>query len=117
MWSGPLPPPTLLAEYNDAVPDGAERIVSMVERQTAHRMEMEARTAKYDHRLAHTGQWIGLTVVLSQFWYLQGIWFTWEPLQRPLLLSGLTSLALPRYLSMVASAIGSYVRFTWMMLT
>ena len=92
MWSGPLPPPTLLAEYNDAVPDGAERIVSMVERQTAHRMEMEARTAKYDHRLAHTGQWIGLT-------------------------SGLTSLALPRYLSMVASAIGSYVRFTWMMLT
>ena len=75
MWSGPLPPPTLLAEYNDAVPDGAEGIVSMVERQTAHRMEMEARTAKYDHRLAHTGQWIGLTVVLSQFWYLQGIWF------------------------------------------
>jgi uncharacterized membrane protein len=65
MWSGPLPPPTLLAEYNDAVPDGAERIVSMVERQTAHRMEMEARTAKYDHRLAHTGQWIGLTVVLA----------------------------------------------------
>ena len=55
--------------------------------------------------------------LFSQFWYLQGKWFTWEPLQRPLLLSGLTSLALPRYLSMVASAIGSYVRFTWMMLT
>lgn len=65
MWSGPLPPPTLLAEYNDAVPDGAERLLSMVERQTDHRMEMETRTAKYDHRLAHAGQWIGLTVVLA----------------------------------------------------
>ena len=65
MWSGPLPPPTLLAEYNDAVPGGAERILSMAERQTSHRMEMEVRTAKYDHRLAHAGQWIGLTVVLA----------------------------------------------------
>ena len=26
--------------------------------------------------------------LFSQFWYLQGKWFTWEPLQRPLLLSG-----------------------------
>lgn len=65
MWSAPLPPPTLLAEYNDAVSDGAERILSMVERQTGHRMEMEAKTAEYDHKLAHAGQWIGLTVVLA----------------------------------------------------
>ena len=115
MWSGPLPPPTLLAEYNDAVPDGAERIVSMVERQTAHRMEMEARTAKYDHRLAHTGQWIGLTVVLAVL-VLAG-YMVYLGATTAAVAAGLTSLALPRYLSMVASAIGSYVRFTWMMLT
>ena len=115
MWSGPLPPPTLLAEYNDAVPGGAERILSMAERQTSHRMEMEVRTAKYDHRLAHAGQWIGLTVVLAVL-VLAGYMVYLGATTAAVAVIG-TSLALPRYLSMVASANRSYVRFTWMMLT
>lgn len=64
-WSGPLPPPSVLVEYNDAVPNGAERILSMAEKQATHRMEMEARMSASDHSLAQTGQWIGLTVVLA----------------------------------------------------
>lgn len=41
-FSGPLPPPSLLAKYNDAIPDGAERILAMAERQSKHREILEA---------------------------------------------------------------------------
>ena len=60
-----MPPPAILAEDNDAVPNGAARILSMAERQAEHRMEIEAREASSNHRLARTGQRIGLVVVLA----------------------------------------------------
>jgi uncharacterized membrane protein len=41
--SGPLPPPAVLAKYNDVIPDGADRIMAMAERQSAHREELEAK--------------------------------------------------------------------------
>ncbi len=41
-FSGPLPPPSLLARYNDIIPSGAERILTMAERQSAHRENLEA---------------------------------------------------------------------------
>ena len=41
-FSGPLPPPGLLARYNDVIPNGAERIMAMAERQSAHRESLEA---------------------------------------------------------------------------
>lgn len=42
-FSGPIPPPNLLAEYNSVIPNGAERIMVMAERQSAHRERLEAR--------------------------------------------------------------------------
>jgi len=42
-FSGPLPPPGLLAKYNEVIPDGAERIMAMAERQSAHREALEAK--------------------------------------------------------------------------
>jgi uncharacterized membrane protein len=42
-FSGPLPLPSLLAQYNDIIPNGAERIMAMAERQSAHRERLEAR--------------------------------------------------------------------------
>lgn len=42
-FSGPLPPPEVLARYNDALPGGAERIVALAEQQAKHRRKMEAR--------------------------------------------------------------------------
>ncbi len=41
-FSGPLPPPALLAKYNEVVTNGAERIMAMAERQSAHRESIEA---------------------------------------------------------------------------
>jgi uncharacterized membrane protein len=42
-FSGPLPPPHLLAQYNDAIPDGASRVMAMAERQSQHREALEKR--------------------------------------------------------------------------
>ena len=45
-WVYPLPPPDLFKKYNDAVPDGAERLLKMVENQSQHRIQMEERAVE-----------------------------------------------------------------------
>ena len=40
-FSGPLPHPALLAKYNEIIPNGAERIMAMAERQSTHREGIE----------------------------------------------------------------------------
>ena len=42
-FSGPIPPPALLERYNEVIPNGAERIMVMAEKQSAHREALEAR--------------------------------------------------------------------------
>lgn len=46
-YAGPLPPPGMLRQYNDALPDGAHRIVSAWETEGQHRRHLQNR-----------GQWI-----------------------------------------------------------
>jgi len=64
-FSGPLPPPDILARYNDAVPDGAERIIALAERQAAHRMALESRVVDADIRRSNLGLGAGLLVALA----------------------------------------------------
>ena len=45
-FSGPLPPPSMLTAYNNAVPNAAERILAMAEKQAAHRQNLEERVVK-----------------------------------------------------------------------
>lgn len=40
-FSGPLPPPHLLQQYNDIIPGSAEKIIKMAEQQAGHRMGLE----------------------------------------------------------------------------
>lgn len=40
-FSGPLPPPEMLAQYEDVVPGAAERIIVITEEQHRHRMSVE----------------------------------------------------------------------------
>lgn len=42
VFSGPLPHPSALEQYNALIPQGAERIMAMAERQSAHRESLEA---------------------------------------------------------------------------
>jgi uncharacterized membrane protein len=37
-WSGPLPPPAALDQFNQIIPGGAERILAMVEQEQTHRI-------------------------------------------------------------------------------
>jgi uncharacterized membrane protein len=55
-FEGPLPHPRTLAEYNDAVPDGAQRVVRMAEREQRHR-----------HRYENSNQWISVLTRLLFF--------------------------------------------------
>jgi len=63
-FSGPLPHPDILIRYNDAIPDAAERIVALAERQSAHRMALENRVIDADIRRANSGLIAGLVVAL-----------------------------------------------------
>ncbi len=49
-YEGPLPPPSLLTQYNQAVPDAAERILAMAEKQAAHRQDLESRALTGEQR-------------------------------------------------------------------
>ena len=55
-YSGPLPPAAQLIQYNQAVPDAAERIIKMAEEQSAHRRKLEFRVISSDGHRA----WCGL---------------------------------------------------------
>ena len=50
-WRAPLPPPAVLAHYNDIIPNGADRVMAMAERALA---------ADIDDR--RRGPWLGATV-------------------------------------------------------
>jgi uncharacterized membrane protein len=46
-WSGPLPPPSVLADFDSVVENGAERIMAAWESETAHRRDLERSSLKF----------------------------------------------------------------------
>ncbi|TNJ36830.1 DUF2335 domain-containing protein [Prosthecochloris vibrioformis] len=66
-FSGPLPPPSILSQYDEIVPNGAERIMQMAEQQLQHRIEMEKRLVEEDTRQGARGQNYALIVSLVAF--------------------------------------------------
>lgn len=63
-FSGPIPPPEILVNYNNAIPDGAERILAMAEKQNEHRMEIEKTVISADILRANFGVVAGLIVAV-----------------------------------------------------
>ncbi len=49
--SGPLPPPEMLAQYEEILPGAAERLFKMVERQEEHRQALERAESEADRVL------------------------------------------------------------------
>jgi uncharacterized membrane protein len=45
-WSGPLPHPNALAQFNQIIPNGADRIMAMVEEEQKHRIQYESRVVE-----------------------------------------------------------------------
>lgn len=63
-FSGPLPPPNVLREYNSILPGLANRIVAMAEAQSSHRQRLEQVVINSDCRRSWGGLVSGLIVAL-----------------------------------------------------
>jgi uncharacterized membrane protein len=63
-FSGPLPPPSLLQEYERIVTGAADRIISMAEKQAEHRQFLEKTIVVGDATRANRGLYVGGFVTL-----------------------------------------------------
>jgi uncharacterized membrane protein len=57
-WSGPLPHPADLREFNEIVPNGATRIFDQFEKEGDHRRAIERQQANFVVRDTHIGQFL-----------------------------------------------------------
>ena len=61
-WKAPLPPPELLAQYNQCIPGGAERVLKMIEDEQAHRINYENELLQIMSKDTKRGQWLGFGI-------------------------------------------------------
>jgi uncharacterized membrane protein len=65
-FSGPLPHPEILAEYERILPGTANRIIVAFENQSSHRMSLESHAVREQIKQSGNGQLLGgLIVILS----------------------------------------------------
>lgn len=64
-WAGPLPPPNALAQFDTIIPNGAERIMKMVEMEQQHRITQETEVLNATIRDTKRGHWIGGAISLA----------------------------------------------------
>jgi uncharacterized membrane protein len=61
-WSGALPRPEDFAKYNAIVPDAAERILAMAEKEQEHRIVLENQIVPSNASAGKRGQWLGAAI-------------------------------------------------------
>jgi uncharacterized membrane protein len=71
-FSGPIPPPALLEKYNQIIPNGAERILAMAEKQSAHREYLEKRVVDGNVSNQTRGSYFAFVISLTAI--LGGVW-------------------------------------------
>ena len=64
-FSGPLPPPQILAQYDQIHPGAADRIITMAEEQARHRRDLEANVLSSEMNNARLGLHYGLIIGLA----------------------------------------------------
>lgn len=64
-WSGPLPPPSALAQFEKIIPHGAERILAMVEREQAHRLATDKEDLSASIQDTRRGHYVGGLIALA----------------------------------------------------
>lgn len=62
--NAPIPPPTMLARYDQIIPNGAERLMAMAESQQEHRIDMERTVIQSNISSRTQGLWIGGFVIV-----------------------------------------------------
>lgn len=64
-FSGPLPAPTILAQYGEVQSDFPERILRMAEKQAEHRQQLERSVINADIRRAYLGVVCAFLITLA----------------------------------------------------
>ncbi|WP_438467792.1 DUF2335 domain-containing protein [Streptococcus pluranimalium] len=64
-YSGPIPHPELLKQFNDVIDDGANRIMTMAENQATHRQKLELKMVNANNRDSLLGVIFGGLIGLS----------------------------------------------------
>ena len=58
-FAGPIPPPSMMKQYEETLPGSADRILKMAETQSEHRQWMEKKILSFSNREVHIGQMLG----------------------------------------------------------
>lgn len=66
-WSGPIPPPEVLKQYNQIYPELAETIIHQWMGETNHRHEIENKLVNDGISRAKTGQFLGFFIAIFAF--------------------------------------------------
>jgi uncharacterized membrane protein len=64
-FTGPIPPPSMLSQYNDIIPMGAERIMAMAEKQHDHRIGLEKYVVHSNSLNQRLGVILGFVLAVS----------------------------------------------------
>lgn len=77
-FSGPLPPPAMLKEYNDVIADGAERIFSMTEQEQNSRHELIRGALANEKLKILCATAVSLALIIAAAWaaYLSQPWLS-----------------------------------------
>jgi uncharacterized membrane protein len=89
-WSGPLPPPAALEQFERASPGAADRILKMAEREEEHRQSLERTMTTSEVKARDRGQFLGFAIAAITL--LGGIWLVYEGKDWPGLVAILTPL-------------------------
>lgn len=64
-WQGPLPPPGALKQFDQIIPNGAERIMVMCEKEQASRIANETRLTWAEIVIEGGGRLVGAVLILA----------------------------------------------------
>ena len=90
---GPLPPPDVLRQYDQALPGGAERIMALAEKQSAHRQQLEKTVVDSNCKNERLGTILGFALAMTAL--LGGFYLVANGMSAAGIAAIITSLAAP----------------------
>jgi uncharacterized membrane protein len=64
-WSGPLPPPAALREFEQILPGAAKAILDMAQAEQEHRHQQDDTATAAARSEVSRGQWLGFTITIA----------------------------------------------------
>lgn len=64
-FSGPIPPPETLKQYDEIKPGMAERVFELTEKQVDHRIQLEGKALEYKNNQVSRAQWLSFIIAGS----------------------------------------------------